>query len=423
MEEKFGSRSSFIMASVGSAVGLGNIFRFPALALKYGLIFIIIYILFLLTVGIPLLTSELALGRKYGGSAVNIIRSSNPRFTPLGTVCSINSFIILTYYTVLYSYVVLAAFFSWNLKSKTPDDAQRLLPEIIYRGDFPLFTLVFLIFAAASVMLCFGSAERLGKISTASVTFATVIIGVMAVFGGVSGAENLRSFISLSLHPLLNIGFWTDTLGQVFFSLSIMVGVMLTYGAFLKKGESIALCGFIIAFFDLAVSLTATLIYAAVGSSQQGLFACFSVYPKAFASLGGAVGSAVSLLFYLSVAVLCLDSVFAYLKSVCSAMSEKFRVKENGCAAVVVLVSTSLGFLLLGEKGKGLIELVDGKAVPLITLATGFFEVLLISKEKELIREINSGGWVKISPAFFSFSIKIFIPIAILLLFVLQIFF
>ncbi len=417
------------MASVGSAVGLGNIFRFPALAVDYGLIYIIVYIVLLFAIGLPLLMSELALGRKFGGSAIKSFSSVKPKYGFIGWLCCGNSFIIMTYYCLLFSFVLLCAVFSFKIASTTTEGAAEIFPSLLYPEGFPVFPLLFLIVGWAAVILCFGTAERLGKISTAGVIFASLVLGVLALFRGISHPELLLTFCKLDTLHLLSPRFWCDALGQVFFSLSVMVGVMPAYGSFLNKRESIAGSSVIIALFDLAVSLAATVIYATVitDTSSEGLLACFSVYPKAFAALySPTFGSVIAFLFYLSLALLCLDSVFSYLKSISFAVFERFQKNETSAAIIISLFSAFFGFFMLGSRGKGIISLLDGRVTPLLTLITGIFEVSVfaeLAKSGSLIREINLGSKRGYPAKVYRFSLCILSPIVIILLILSQILF
>lgn len=417
------------MASVGSAVGLGNIFRFPALAVSYGLVYIIVYIILLFAVGLPLLMSELALGRKYGGSAVKSLSSVKPKYGFIGWLCCGNSFIIMTYYCLLFSFVLLAAVFSFRLADTTPQTAAEVFPNYLYPDGFPIYPLLFLIIGWAAVILCFGSAERLGRISTAGVIFASLVLGILALIRGFSYPEQLLSFCGLELTHLLSVRFWCDALGQVFFSLSVMVGVMPAYGSFLSKKESIAGTSLIIALFDLAVSLAATVIYATVaeGGSSEGLLACFSVYPKAFMSLSSPVlGAVTAFLFYLSLALLCLDSVFSYLKSISSALFDRLGKNETAAAVIISLISAFLGLFMLGRSGKDIIGFLDGRVTPLLTLITGIFEVAVfraLAKSEGLINEINRGSIRGYPARFYKISVCFLTPAVIIILILSEILF
>lgn len=424
--ENFGSKTTFIMASVGSAVGLGNIFRFPALAVKYGGVYIAVYILLLLFVGLPLLLSELAMGRKYSGSVIGCLKKIHPRLSGVGLLCCGNSFIIMTYYCVLFSFVLLAAVFSFRLTGASPDAAAEIFPGYIWHQGFPPYSALFLIAAWGAVILCFGKAERLGKISTAGVIFASVIIGLLALLRGLSSPGSLLAFCRIDLSVLLDIRFWCDAVGQVFFSISVMVGVMPAYGSFLKRQESIALCGTVIALFDLAVSLAATVIYATVDAKgSEGLLACFSVYPKAFSQLFGVFSGPVSFLFYLSIALLCLDSVFSYLKSVSGSIYRRFCTSETLAAVILCIISAFFGFFLLGEGGSRAISVLDGRVTPLITLAVGLCETAVfarLARKNCLITEINLGAKRGFSPFVYKLSVCVITPALLILLILSEIF-
>ena len=413
MEEKFTSRLSFVMASVGSAVGLGNLFRFPALAVKYGGIFIPVYISLLALLGLPLLTCELAAGRYYQKSAVGCMGAISKKARPLGWAASANSFIIMSYYCLLFSFVLLAALFSFRLNAANADSL--FLDYISPKGGFPFDTQLLLAAAWGAVILCYGRAENLGKISTVSVLFSVGVILVIALIRGISCPRALAVFLRPDPAPLLQPSFWADALGQVFFSLSVGVGVMFAYGSFLRDGESIPLCGGIIAAIDLLVSLAATLIYASVGPTGDDglLLTCFSVYPKAFIDIFGSLGRWVCGLFYLSLALLCLASVFSYLKSAASAAGPPKT--ESKRAVILALAAAGIGLIMLMDEGLRLLHLTDSLAARYLTLTVGLFEFIIFGylAPPELISSARGGRG---RGNLFYFLLKIFCPAALIFL-------
>ncbi|MEE0928423.1 MAG: hypothetical protein UIG59_04460 [Acutalibacteraceae bacterium] len=420
--EKFNNKTGFIMASVGSAVGLGNLFRFPYLALKYGGVFILAYFLLLLTTGAPLLMSELALGRLTGKSAVGALGEASKKGKFTGLLCSANSFFIMTYYCPLFSFVLVCAVFSFRLwGAQMPE---RVFTDIIYSENLAV-PLLFLVFAWASVMLCLGDAGRLGKISTVGVLFSLFVLVCMAILSAVLQGGAVLSFLIPSASALLITEFWPDLLGQVFFSLSVMVGVMISYGAYLPKKENIFSSALTVCFADFAVSLCATVIYAAFSGKVEGgdILTCFSVYPAAFCAVGGGFGAVISFLFYLSLALLCQASVFSYLKAVCHSITEKIGISETKAALILTLVSCGLGIFLLGRSGISRLIFIDGGIVPLLILIAGLLETIVFSvKRKTLLCEINQHGKRGMSPGFYSFSVGFLSPAVIFLLIILKIF-
>ncbi len=420
----FSSKLTFIMTAVGAAVGLGNLFRFPALCTRYGSAYILVYIILLFVVGVPLLLSEVALGRLFGKNATYCFTSADPRATPLGFLSSANSFIIMTYYAVLLSFVVLAAVFSYRLLSPLGSPAEVFSPIIFPRRFSP--ALIFaLVFSWGAVFLCFGDAKRLGAISTASVIFAASIIFGYAIFCTINSGGKVFSFLRFNAAVFGNSEFWVDVLGQVFFSLSLMVGVLVSYGACLNKKEGIIRCGITIALCDLGISLGGTVIYVAADISGEGsLFSSFSAYPAAFSSLG-AVGSAVCFLFYLSVGVLCLASLFAYLKSATEFFTFFIGGSDTAWALGLSLVSLLLGGFLLQGSGLDVLKIIDGEVVPFLILLVGLLETALFNRPRlktALLREINKNEKHPLPRRLFSLSIGLFSPIILFVLLLCQIF-
>lgn len=420
----FSSKLHFIMTAVGAAVGLGNIFRFPVLAVKYGSAFILVYIMLLFALGLPLLFAEIALGRHFGKTAPECFKNAEKKALPISFLCSANSFIIMTYYCVLFSFTVFAAVFSYKLFGISEAEASKILSPLIFKEGFSPVSVCFLVFSWAAVVLCFGGAERLGKISTVSVILASFIIFSLALFGIFSSGGSVFSFLKFNFSAFKDRNFWCDTLGQVFFSLSLAVGVLVTYGACLEKKESIVKCGALIGLFDLLISLAATVIFVAVNANEKGgLLASFSVYPKAFASFG-VLCAPVCFLFYLSVGFLCLDSVFSYLKSAVGFLVYRLGGNEIFWAVGVASVSCILGFFLLCGEGLKFLGILDGSITPFLIIITGLLEISLFSRQNvksALICEL--GICNPFLRRLFSLSVSLFAPIVLLVLLLSQIFF
>lgn len=420
----FSSKLSFIMTAVGAAVGLGNIFRFPALCVKYGAPFILVYIMSLLVLGLPLLFSEIAFGRRFGQTAPECFKNADKKALPLSLFCSANSFIIVTYYCVLFSFTVLASVFSYRLFSLSPSSAQNVFTPLIFPNSFSPVLVCFLIFSWAAALLCFGGAKRLGKISTASVIFASSVIFLLSLISIFTSKGTVFSFLKFSFSVFALPSFWLDTLGQVFFSLSLSVGVLITYGACLDKKENIIKCGFWIAFFDLLISLAATVIFVAVDADGSGgLLSSFSAYPKAFASFG-VFSAPICFLFYLSVGFLCLDSVFSYLKSAVSFFVFTLGGKELFWAVGVSSVSGVLGLFMLQGEGLKFLNLLDGSIAPFLILLAGLLHTVLFSRgavKSALLLEL--GLRKNYHLRVFSLLVGLFCPTLILVLLIAQIFF
>jgi SNF family Na+-dependent transporter len=178
----------------------------------------------------------------------------------------------------------------------------------------------------------------------------------------------------------------------------------------------------------LVVSLCASVIYAAFaqGGTSGDLLICFSLYPAAFCSLGRGVGSALSFLFYSALALLCLPSVFSYLKAVCHAVTDIRGGNSVKIGLALTLISGFFGTFLLGDKGLSRLTFLDSEIACLLILFAGLFETPIFMKavrEKALLEEINRGGKTGLSAGFYRFSIGFLSPAVILLLIFAKIFF
>ena len=223
----FSSKLSFILTAVGAAVGLGNVFRFPFLFLKYGAVFLLVYTAFLLFAGLPLLLFETGFGRLFHGKA------PGKKAAALSKLCSFNALLIFCYYALLTSFVLLAVFYA--LCGDFP--ALSSLQKGSARGGSVL-PFLFLIFALSFTLFCFGDGGRIGKISVLSVVFSLAIILVLALVRGFLYFERILPLFRLDFAPLCAPAFWMDCLSQIFFSLSLAVGVLTAYGGLVKRGES-----------------------------------------------------------------------------------------------------------------------------------------------------------------------------------------
>ena len=406
----FSSKLSFVLTAVGAAVGLGNVFRFPYLAMKYGLAFVLVYMVFLCFLGLPLLLSEVSYGRRFCG------RAPGKRAAFSSKLCAFNSLFIFGYYTLLTSLVLLAAF--WSVGGDF--SSLSALSEGQYKGGFGL-PLLFLAFSFAAVLCCFGDAERIGKISTVSVILSLLVLLLLALLRAVSSPEALSPLFRLNFSHLSAGSFWFDALSQVFFSLSIAIGVLTAYGGLLSEKESILSCGIYIAAVDLAVSLLAAVIYATVGGRAEGLFDSFAVYPSAFFELGGA-GAFLCFLFYTALGFLCLDSVVSFLKSSVVLLYPKFIKKESTAAVILSLSAAIFALFLLFFGAKESIAFLDGKITPTLILLGGLSLTLLFSK-KEVFEGVSEELGLGKMRTVFKLLLRLFVPIFILLLLFAQIFF
>ncbi len=433
MRDMWKSSFGFIMTSVGAAVGLGNILRFPFLLSKYGFLFIIFYIVLLILLGLPIFATETALGRIYRQGAVGCMSNLSKKGGILGFAMVGNSFFIMCYYGVLFSFLLLMTFFAFKIPTLNSQEVYSFFYDITgySKSTISPFAVLFLVVAWALVCFCNGSAKRLGLVSTLSVMFSIIFLFVLSLSGIISEPKLVSKIFEIKISLLSSPEFWVDTAGQVFFSLSIMVGVMFAYGSFLKKKENIIKSVLLIAFVDLVVSLLASIIYLSVIKDGLADFNSittgFSVYPSAIMALTKSpyINGVLIFMFYLCLSLLSLDSMFSYLKSITVCLLDKYNISEERATAVLSAVCFFIGLCFLGKGGLLRISAVDNFVCNSLLLTVGLFEVIIISKKAnlEVIRnEINlNSKRLRYPKKIYSLSLKVLCPVAFIVLLILNI--
>ena len=256
----FSGRIGFVLAAAGSAVGLGNIWRFPYLAAKYGGgIFLLIYVILAVTFGFSLMIAEIALGRKTGLSAVGAYRALNKKYSFIGNLTSLVPMIILPYYCVIGGWVIkyFAAFLSGQgtaaagdtyFSSFTAQTAQPIVWFLIY-------------VAATAVVVLLGVEKGVEKVSKILMPILVVLSIVVCVYticmpGAMEGVKYylLPDFSKFSSTTVL------AALGQLFYSMSLAMGIMITYGSYMKKDADLEKSVGQIELFDTGIAFMAGLM-------------------------------------------------------------------------------------------------------------------------------------------------------------------
>ncbi len=356
-KESFGSRIGFILAAAGSAIGLGNIWRFPYLAARYGGgIFLIVYILLALTFGFSLMVTEIAIGRRTGKSVIGAYKAVNKRFGLLGYIAALVPIIITPYYCVIGGWVLkyFTTFVSGGGHT-TAGDGSFFSNYIGDAGDTTLFFVVFLVLTAAVIFL--GVRNGIETISKflMPVLFA-LLVGIMIYTLTLPGAgEGLRYYILPDFNGM-TVGKLLKTIvaamGQLFYSMSLAMGIMVTYGSYMRKEDSIEKSSREIGFFDTAVAILAgAIIVPAVfvfsgGDASQlnaGPSLMFITLPNVFDSMVG--GQIVGAAFFALVALAALTSSISLLETVASILAERFHLKRISSTVLSVVLVFLVGML------------------------------------------------------------------------------
>lgn len=359
-KEGFGSKLGFIMAAAGSAVGLGNIWRFPYLAAKYGGgIFLLIYLILACTFGFALMTTEIAIGRKTGRSVIGAYKHLDKRFGFLGPIAAVVPFIITPYYCVIGGWVIkyLFAFIIGDNGNAAANDA--------YFSDFisgiDSQTIFFIIFVALTVaVVLLGVQKGIETISKILMPVLLVLIIGIAIYtmtmpGAMEGVKYyfVPDFDSVTIGTILTAT--VAAMGQMFYSMSLSMGITVTYGSYMRREDSIESSVRQIEIFDTGVAFLAGLIivpavFVFSGGDADALNAgpglMFVTLPKVFETMKA--GRIIGIAFFLLVTLAALTSSIALLETMVSIVMEKFNKSRVFstivCLAVVVVIGMTSVF-------------------------------------------------------------------------------
>ena len=366
--EQWATRAGFLMAAIGSAIGLGNIWRFPAIAYENGGgAFLLPYLIALLTAGIPLLIMEYTIGRKYRMSPPAALRRMSRPAEVIGWWQVVISFVIATYYAVIIAWAIRYVGFSVGQQwgddpesflfgdfletAETPGAISSYVPGVLW----PLIA----VWVVVLVILAFGirrGIERANKIfiPLLVVFFVALVIRALTLDGAASGLDAL---FSPDWSELTNGSVWVAAYGQIFFSLSIGFGIMVTYASYLGRRADLTgsamVAGFANSSFEIlaGIGVFATLGYLATAAgvpvgevASAGIGLAFVAFPAVISEmpLGGFFG----VLFFSSLVIAGLSSLISIVQVVVSAVQDRTGMRRMpavfGIGGLVALVSILL---------------------------------------------------------------------------------
>lgn len=435
MQERsqWGTRAGFILAAVGSAVGLGNIWRFPAVAYENGGgAFFIPYLFALLTAGIPILIMEFTMGQRYRGSAPLTYRKIHPKTEWIGWWGVCIAFVVSTYYSVIIAWAISYAIFSVNLSWGTDTEAflfNDYLKQTVDPGQTGslvpgVFIPLIIVWLLVLSILFKGVKKGIEKanrifIPTLFVIFLIIVIRAVTLPDALSGLE---AFFKPDFSKIWSADVWVAAYGQIFFSMSIAFAIMITYSSYLPKKSDITNNAFITGFANSSFELLAgigvfsVLGFMAAQSGQavdevatDGVGLAFVVFPQIineFPALNGLFG----FLFFTSLVLAGLTSLMSITETYVAGLVDKFNISRNkavlfggGLAAVISLIYATQG-------GMSFLDAVDYFINQFGVAFAGLVEVVLIAwvlrKLKTFqvhaneISDIRLGSWWTFSLTF-----------------------
>ena len=372
MEQKksggFSGSIGFVLAAAGSAVGVGNIWRFPYLAAKDGGgLFLLIYLALVLTFGFTLLTTDIALGRRTQQGALRAFSSIRPAWGFLGKLTFLVPALIMTYYTVIGGWVskYMVDFIVWSGTAAAQDG---YFTAFITSPVSPIvFTLLFL---CVTALVVFGGVEKgVERFARLVMPGLLVMIVGIAVFSltlshtdesGVTrtGLEGLAVYVIPSFEGLTFSRFLQillDAMSQLFFSLSVSMGIMITYGSYVKRDVNLNRAVSQIELFDTGVALLAGMmiipavyVFSGTEGMASGPSLMFISLPKVFAAMGGA-GRIVGIVFFVMVAFAALTSCVSIMETLVANCMEIFSCSRRRVSLIIgVLSAVAAAVICLG---------------------------------------------------------------------------
>lgn len=362
----FSGSIGFVLAAAGSAVGLGNIWRFPYLAAKDGGgLFLVLYLILALTFGFTLLTTEVAIGRKTKQSPLTAYGKIHTKWKPLGIVACLVPVIIMPYYCVIGGWVVkyLIAFVTGEGIQAAEDG---YFTGFITADIEPMILLCVFLFAVAFIVFrgVNKGIEASSKIIMPLLLLLVIGISLFSLTirhtdeSGVvrTGLEGFQIYVIPNFEGLTVQRFFTvllDAMSQLFFSLSVAMGIMISYGSYVQDEANLGKSINQIEFFDTLVAfLAGVMIIPAVftfmgreGMEASGPSLMFVSLPKVFAAMGR-VGNIIGALFFAMVLFAALTSAVSVMEAVVSSFMDEFHVSRFKAAVIETVIALAGGILV-----------------------------------------------------------------------------
>ncbi len=439
--ENWGSRFGFIMAAAGSAVGLGNIWRFPYMTGENGGgAFIVIYLVCVLVICLSIMIAEFAVGRRTSLAAVGAYKTIDKRWTFAGVLGVVSAFFIMGFYPVVGGWAS-----AYVVKSFT-----GLLGGSVAIGDaFGAFIsspiqpiLWMLIFLAVNVLIVAkgisGGIEKAGKILMPTLFVLLVLISIRSVTLPGAGAGAGLEFLFKPKFNDVNGQTVLAALGQAFFSLSLGMGCMITYGSYLDKKEDLTKSALMVTVMDTGVAILAGIaifpaLFAFGMEPEVGAGLVFVVVPSIFAEMGS-IGVIFSILFFIALMVAALTSSVSLLEVVVAYLIDQRNMERKKAVIVtggIMTVTGILSSLSLGVMsgvtlfGVGFFDFFDILTDKIFLAIGGMLLAIFVGwfmKKEDLKDELTNGGTIefKLFDVWYNL-IKYVIPFAILIVAVMGI--
>lgn len=398
------------MTMAGSAIGLGNIWRFPYMVGEHGgSMFVIVYLFCTLIFSLPVFISEIVIGRRSGKSsylAMSSLTGGNKWWKLAGLFTVLIPCVITSYYSVVGGW---SLHFLWlSLKGvftmAEPDSVTGLFSEFVLSGWGPI-ALLFAFLAICGLVVSFGvktGIEKFNKI-TIPILFVMIILIMVYSLSLPGSMEGVRYLVTPDFSSF-NSKMLVFALGQSFYSLSLGLGAIITYGSYVSRKEDIVATSFGSAISDLIFALIAGFaimpaVFAAGIAPGAGPGLIFQSIPFVFAKMGAAspvVAYIVAILFFLSIVVAALSSTISMYEVMVAYLIEHFKMKRIPASIMVFLIVGGLG--ILSAMPFGILDFLDALSSNVLLVLCALISVIFVGwtlKKEDVEDEITNGGKLK----------------------------
>ena len=437
-KQEWNSNLAFMMAMIGSAVGLGNIWRFPnVLYSNGGGSFMIPYIVSLFLLGISFVLVEYAVGFKFKKSLARILYSVKDKLDPVAWFILLVVFLITTYYVCVvgwdFIYIILSFTKAWGAN---PD--LYFSNNVLHATDSisGLFTIVpnvlfsvFIIWFIAWMILKRDLNEGIGRVSKILLPLlCLIVVGIVAFSLTLPGASiGYTQIFHPNWNALANPDVWLAAFGQIVFSLSLGMAIAMTYASYLPEGSKLVDNAVIVAFSNSgfavfnSIGIFSILGFMAATSGipfnelvTEGTGLAFVVFPQVFNTMGGAA-YIIGPLFFICILFAGITSVIALLEGVCYSISEKFLIERKKTATVVCIVGFLISCIFATGAGSTILGIFDAYLNNFALLFAVLLECIIfgwIYKFDDLIETLNNNSGLQVGKTWKA-VIKYILPICI----------
>jgi NSS family neurotransmitter:Na+ symporter len=386
------------MAAVGSAVGLGNVWRFPYVCYDNGGgAFLIPFFVAIFTAGIPLLILEFSIGHWSRGAPPKAFEKIGKKWEWAGWLTVLMPFIVATYYVVVmawcFSYMVYSIDLRWGTQAGSffanflGDTGS---PIVIGNISLPILLGLIAVWICVFLILYKG-VKRIGKVVVLTVPIPTILLIILAIRGlTLPGAmEGISYYLTPDFSKLGDVNVWLAAYAQVFFSFSLAQGIMITYASFLKKKSDLTNNAFIVALADAGTAFLAGFaVFSVVGylSFSQGIGIdslpmagpglTFITYPTAVSLLPFAA-SIFGIFFFIALLTFGIDSAFSMIEPISASLNSKWKISKAKATGIMCILGFIVSLIFTTGGGIYLLEILDHFVTNFGLVSIGLLECLI----------------------------------------------